>query len=136
VLTRVLRAEQAGQAAYAAALRFPSAEIRAVAKRFKAHEDRHVAALATSLDALGARRPPPLRRLAQPPPGDARGQLMLLLGIEERLLREWIGAHRGLENVSLIRMATQVLACQAQHVVVLREALGRDPLPSALDDGA
>jgi hypothetical protein len=149
VLQPVERAELLGQAAYRAAARSPAPRVRQIAGHFRIHEDRHVAALATSLDALGVvpaprligtgalRRAARAARIAPPAPG-ATGpeQLEFLLAVEERMLGAWLAAHRGLRDANLLQAATEVLACQAQHLVVLRDALGRNPLPAAFERGS
>jgi hypothetical protein len=149
VLQPIHRDEMFALAAYSAATTSPDGRVREVAARFKAHEAKHVAALATALEALGAPRfAPPVgaagldrnaRRLQIAPvfselrtPDDLLG---FLLAIEERLIGDWVRAHVGLGDANLMQAATQVLACQGEHVAVLRRALGRDPLPSAFDAG-
>jgi hypothetical protein len=145
VLQPIHRDEMFALAAYGAATTSPSARVRELAKPFRRHEAQHVAALATSLEALGAPRfaPPEgeagldanARRLGITPvfselraPDDLLG---FLLAIEERLIEDWVRAHVELADANLTQAATQVLACQGEHVAVLRRALGRDPLPDA-----
>jgi hypothetical protein len=149
VLQPIHRDEMFALAAYSAATTSPDARVREIAANFRVHEARHVAALATSLEALGAPRfAPPrgaagldrnARRLGITPvfsdlrtPHDLLG---FLLAIEERLIGDWVRAHIGLADANLMQAATQVLACQGEHVTVLRRALGRDPLPQAFDAG-
>jgi hypothetical protein len=150
VLQPIHRDEMFALAAYRAAATSPSARVRDIAARFRDHEAQHVAALASALDALGAPRfPPPhgsaaldreAQRLGIAPafsalrtPDDVLG---FLLAVEERLIADWVKAHAGLGEPNLVRTATQVLACQGEHVTVLRHALGRDPLPAAFEAGA
>ncbi|MEA2293557.1 MAG: hypothetical protein QOE86_1196 [Solirubrobacteraceae bacterium] len=150
VLQPIHRDEMFALAAYRAAAVSPSARVREIAVRFRRHEAQHVAALATSLEALGAPR--------FAPPGGAAGLdreaqrlgiaplfsevrtpdelLGFLLAVEQRLIADWVRAHGGLGDANLIQAATQVLACQGEHVTVLRRALGRDPLPHAFETGA
>jgi hypothetical protein len=145
VLQPIHRDEMFALLAYGAAQLSPSAEVRDVARPFRRHEAQHVAALATSLEALGAPRYAPprgkagldanARRLGIAPvfsalrtPDDL---LAFLLAIEEHLIASWVRAHVQLADPDLTQAATQVLACQGEHAAVLRRALGRDPLPSA-----
>jgi hypothetical protein len=143
VLLPVVRLERFAQAAYRAVEQSASGEVRALARRFADHEDQHVAALATALEALGAPRPGPVEGTEALDAGahaqgiapvfsdvhDARGRLGFLLAVEERLQAAWIRVHRDISEAGLLQTAAQILACQAQHAVVLREALGRPPVP-------
>ncbi|HVL95352.1 MAG TPA: ferritin-like domain-containing protein [Solirubrobacteraceae bacterium] len=142
VLTDLLRIEHAAAFAYGAAVSSGSARARAVARAFAAQEAEHVAALETALEALGAPKPPPPASAEQvdalareleiaPVLGELRSGrdvLTFLLALEDALVARWAGAHRRLQDGRLLQTATSILACQAQHAVVLREALGRDPL--------
>jgi hypothetical protein len=150
VLQPIHRDEMFALAAYSAATTSPSARVRAIAARFKVHEAKHTAALATSLEALGAPRFAPPRGIAGLDRNAARtgitpvfsrlrtadDLLGFLLAIEERLIADWVRAHATLLDTNHIQAATEVLACQGEHVTVLRRALGRDPLPGAFETGA
>jgi Ferritin-like domain len=150
VLGPIHRTEMFALAAYGTAAMRRAPALRAAARRFQAHEAKHVAALATALEALGAPRfPPPrgvraldaeARRLGIAPVFSALRTtdevLAFLLAVEEHLVRAWVDAPGRLDDEHLVQLATEVLACQAQHLVVLREALGRPQLPDAFETGA
>jgi hypothetical protein len=146
VLTRVQRLEVLAAAAYAAAANQGPPSIRATAARFAQHEADHVAAVAAELEALGARRVPlivdpgALERAASangitPAYRDLRSErdhLRFLLAVEEALLAAWVEATATLHDFGLVQTAASILGCQGQHLVDLRRALGRDPVPRAL----
>lgn len=146
-LTALLRLEQAAELTYRAAARSQSADVRAIAESFAPHEAAHVAAIATSLEALGAPKLPPPRRIPavdalardlgiSPVLSEVQGPqqtLRFVLALERHLVAEWTAAHRRLADARLLQTATTILGCQAQHLVVLRQALELDPLPDAFE---
>jgi hypothetical protein len=145
VLEAAFGAERAAEAAYAAARTSGDRRVRALAGRFAAHERQHVAALSTAFQALGAPAPPApegpagldaaVRDLGLPAFTGLRGGddlLRFLVALEELLVGRWVRAHRDLGDANLTQTATQVLGCQAQHLVALRDALGRPALASAV----
>jgi hypothetical protein len=145
----VHRDEMFALAVYRDAARAPAGRVRELAVAFRDHETKHVAALATALEALGSPRlhPPEgavaldreSRRLGIDPVlsarRGARARLRFLLELEERLLAAWLHALPQLSQPNLVRLAGEALGCQAQHAVALREALGREALPGALERG-
>jgi hypothetical protein len=141
VLAGPFSAERTAEAAYRAATTSGDRRVRALARRFAGHERQHVQALSTAFQALGAPVPPvpagragldaATRDLGLPAFSDVQdgdGVLDLLVGLEEALVGRWVRAHRDLGDHNLVQTATQVLGCQAQHLVALRDALGRSPL--------
>ena len=148
VLEDVLRVEQALAFVYAAAVASGDAHVRALARRFVEHERRHLVELNRAVEAVGGRRV----RSATPGSVDALARSLRItpvftalstptevLGFMLALERSAIGvlndAHRELADDRLLQLATTILACQAQHVLVLRQALHADPLPQALEPG-
>ena len=145
IFGRMAPLEQTLAFAYGAAVNAGSDRVRELATGFVAHEAEHVAALNRELEAMGSAK-------AQPPkdPGvvDAVARslgitpvltdlrtpdeiLTFLLAFEEAVMAAWINAHRKLADARLLQLATGILACQAQHAVLLRRALGRELLPEA-----
>lgn len=113
------------------------------------HEQQHADAMATSLEALGGGRPP---APATPDQADAALQraglgvslrgltgatelLELALGLEERQVDLYTRAVAELEDVRLIQTCGSVAAAEGQHLVVIRRALERDPVPSPFETG-
>lgn len=134
LVTELLRAELLLQRSYEACTSGPRAPAR-IARRFKRHEDQHVAALAQALEALGAPGVPPPRRLPVRARRSGRGRLRYLLALEESTLRLMHDAVGRLSDDKLLQTTATILGCQAQHLVVLRRALGREPLRGALEAG-
>lgn len=150
VLTHVARVELVLQAAYRYASRTGSGRVEALAGAFAGHEADHLGALATGLEALGAPRPVAPRNLGEldgavatlgvtPAPSRTHGPralLRLLLALEQASLLALNRAHGELADQHLLQTATTIMGCQAQHAVVLRQALHREPLPGALEPAA
>jgi hypothetical protein len=124
-------------------------ELAAAMQTLRDQEQQHADALATSLGALGSPRPPAPRTLA-----DADAALERLgvttrltqtttapafLALAEELeLREvglYVAAVGDLEDVRLIQTCASILGAEGAHLVVIRRALGREPLPKAVETG-
>lgn len=107
-------------------------------------ERQHVEALSAFLGELGAPLPAPPRGVSAvdavaPGLGRARTQgdvLAVLAELERISVHSYFLGIQQLYDQKLVQTATAVLADESQHLVVLRRALGRDPLPSALEVGA
>jgi hypothetical protein len=107
-----------------------------------------VQTLGKALEALSAPRPDAPRgpagldaaahALGLPPFSQVRSPealLSWLVDLEERLVGRWVAAHGTLQSTTLTQTATEALGCQAQHLVVLRRALGRPDLNTAVERG-
>lgn len=112
-------------------------------------ERQHADALAALLEALGGPRPP------APATAEQADAALERLGTEGRLgavataedflalageveLREvgaYVAAVAGLEDVRLIQTCGSILAAEGAHLVVVRQALGRDPVPKPVETG-
>lgn len=120
VLVRLVGREEAAVVAYASE---PFAGLRA-------DEEEHVAALRTHLDALG-RRPAPkgldpvARRVVE---SSGRGRLEAAIGLETSLVEAYSAALLDLEATGVVQTAATILASHAQHLALLREQAGMDPL--------
>ena len=51
--------------------------------------------------------------------------------LEEAAVAAYYDAARNLRDPRLLALVARVLGSEGQHLAVLREALGRDPVPSA-----
>lgn len=142
-LKTALHVEEVAALAYAAAARGPLAGTaeRAHALRFAEHERRHAAAFETLLFALTV----PVREHAGPDDLDA-----LVPGLRDSGRREALAALAELEGAAIaghqligrrllaldaMRTVAAVMAGGAQHLVVLRHALGQTPLTHAYETG-
>jgi hypothetical protein len=127
--------EQRAAAAYDAAAgggKLPPALAR-LARHLRDQEQEHADGLARALRGLGGRRP----ARPDPPPAVPSGRAFgdFALALENRLIRAYYDAVPRLRP-GLRQPLGSIMACEAQHLVVLREALGRDPLPVAFETGA
>jgi rubrerythrin len=137
-----LRVEEVAALAYAAAAAGPLVgEERAQALRFAEHERRHAEVFETMLFALTV----PVREHAGPDDLDA-----LVPGLRDATRREALRRLAELEGAAIaghqlmarrlvaldaLRTVATVMAGGAQHLVVLRHALGQTPLTHAYETG-
>lgn len=136
-----LHVEQVCALAYAAAERSLEGEERALARRFAEHERSHVAAFETLLFALTV----PVREHAGPEDLEAlvpglRGAsrldaLRALADLEGAAIAGHQLIGRRLRALDALRTVATVMAGGAQHLVALRDALGREPLAVVYESG-
>jgi rubrerythrin len=65
-----------------------------------------------------------------------REALELALRLEEEAIARYLDAIRLYRNTAMLRLIAGALGTDAQHLVLLRELLGRDPVPAAFERGA
>ncbi len=96
-----------------------------IARRFAEQQREHVAALSQIL----GQRPDA--------PGDGGGGDFLreAIRLEEDAIAAYYEAHQRLSDSALIKLGAGIMANHGQHLVVLREALGQDPVPEAFATG-
>jgi hypothetical protein len=141
LLKVALHVEEVAALAYAAAADGPLAGDDWAA-RFAEHEREHAAAFETMLFALtvpvrehAARRDvealvPGLRRASR------RGALRALAELEGAAIAGHQVMGRRLAELDALRTVASVMAGGAQHLVVLRDALGEVPLTRAFESGS
>lgn len=109
-----------------------------VARRFRDQEQAHADALTAALRQLGGSPPAP------PRPSEVKGLdrlrtreqvLLFAVNLELAAVAAYYEAHQRLADPALLHTGAQIMANEGQHLVVLRQALGRDPLPSAFVTG-
>ena len=124
-------------------------ELVATIGGLREHEQQHAEAVGASLEALGGARP-----AAPATPADvdavltrrkATGRLagvatredFLELAHEIELLQVagYVAAAGGLEDVRLFQTTASIAAAQGAHLVVLRDLLGEELVPAALETG-
>lgn len=113
-------------------------DLAAVLRLLREQEQEHVDALAMALESLGGGAPEP----PAPEDVDGLGALrsradVLRFGIElERMaVAAYYDAHAKLQDAKLLQTSASIMAADAQHLVVLRQELGRDPSPDAFVTG-
>jgi len=101
---------------------------------FLVHERRHVAALK---EALAAMKAPVPRPPAPRPGGDGTAREMIRAALDHELhcIRAYRSAQATLKAPALLGSAAGVMANEAQHLAVLRQLLGEQPVPVAFVTG-
>jgi hypothetical protein len=97
---------------------------RVPARQFRAQTREHVRGFSIALRNRGGRPPAPKARVG-------RATVQQALALEERALSAYAGAAAGFHDGRLLPALGAAMANHGQHVVVLRQALRRDPLPAA-----
>ena len=134
IVTAAIDLEQHAAAVYDAAAgdaEVPAA-LRRLARHLRDQEREHADGLARALRGLGGRRPAPPAQPSAPPAGPGFGPFALEL--ENRLLAAYYDAMPRLRP-GLRQPLGSIMASEGQHLVVLRQALGRNPLPNAFENG-
>lgn len=115
-------------------------EVRVV-EAMRDRADEHARAVESVLRGFGATPPPRARRKEDVPlPGFYKAatrpdHLEYAAAAERGALAAWYGALQQLRQPELLRLGAAAMAADAQHLVVLRGLLGREPLPLAFETG-
>jgi hypothetical protein len=141
LLRGALEIEHTAALAYEGAARSGRLEPRwrALAERFGGQEREHADVLGTALERLGGTPPPGPAGVAGLSQAAARGQRALLefiIGVEEMILAAYHRDVQRLADSRLLHTVASIMCSEGQHLVVLRQALGRDPVPRAFETGA
>lgn len=120
-----------------------SPRVARIAKLFSGHEREHAEALVAALRAL--RSTPPDERIdAEDIDEVAKGigavksqadVIDFAIELETSAVAAYYDAHRELIDAGLLQTAASIMANEGQHLVVLRRAAGKPPLPNALETG-
>jgi rubrerythrin len=135
VLRAAVRLENTAIAAYDGAIRSGrlAPEVLAAAKLFKRHEQEHAAALSAALRKLGQTPPTDTDPKVLAPLAKAGDQAAIVL--ETMAVAAYHDAAGKLRDAALLKTGVQIMADEGQHLVVLREALGRNPVPNSFETG-
>jgi ferritin-like protein len=136
-LIAVLRLEQTALVGYEAIAN--SGVLKDVLRGFLDQERQHVAQLQTALDGMGAKAPIPPRRAdiqgldeaLRSRPAAAR----FAIDLELRTIAAYQTALRDLTDSNVMRVSAGAMGTDAQQVVILRQVVGEDPLPHAIETG-
>jgi rubrerythrin len=140
ILIAAVKLENTAVAAYDAAIRSGRLEPRvlAAARLFKRQEQEHAAALSAALRKLGQTPPAGADAKLLAPLAKARDQAAILgfaIELETMAVAAYYDAHKKLRDPALLRTGAEIMANEGQHLVVLRQALGRNPVPEAFATG-
>ena len=144
ILRRLVRLEQEAAFAYDRGAKSDSLPppLRDTLKLLREQDLAHAEKLTAALQALGERRPALPRSvddvdgLARALAGGERDFLSFALDLEERTVRAYYQALQRLGDAKTIKFAATIMGSDGQHLVVLRRALHRDPVPEALETGS
>jgi hypothetical protein len=135
LLNHLLDLEHIGIAAYTAGIPLLPSSMRITGRRFLTQELSHAGELSGLVNQSGSN---PNKAKATYPLGHPRNGedvLMLLHQIERTQISAYLQAIPRLSTPSTRAAVAAVLANDAQHISVLRIALGRPPVPAALVNG-
>lgn len=145
ILVKAITLERVAVLAYGVVIdgRLLSRGFARVARRFRGHEQAHADALLTALTDLGA-GPPPMPTLKDVDGvvtgiRDVRSQAdvaRFAIELEMAAVAAYYDAHSKLVDAKLLQTGASIMANEAQHLVVLRQAVKRDPVPHAFETGA
>jgi rubrerythrin len=146
ILGRAINLEQVAVLAYDTAIAggLLSPALTGVARTLRSHEQQHADTLTTALTDLGGTPPPAPRGLADVDKvvkglGDAKSQADVVnfaIELETAAVAAYLDAQRELVEAKLLQTGASIMASEGQHLVVLRRAVGKDPVPAAFETGA
>jgi len=120
-----------------------SAPLQRVARRFRDHEQEHADALTSALTDLGGTPP-------EAPEGvndvdavvkglrDVKSEADVAnfaIELETAAVAAYYDAHSRLIEAKLLQVGASIMANEGQHLVVLRQAVDKDPVPNAFETG-
>ena len=119
-----------------------SDRVTTVARRFRDHEQQHADALTTALTDLGGTPPPApgpkdLAAVAKGI-GDVKSQAdvaNVAIELELAAVAAYYAAQKKFVDGKLLQAGASIMANEAQHLAVLRQAVKRDPVPNAFETG-
>jgi Ferritin-like domain len=138
VLNEVLGRQMAAASAYERIVPGLRGRDRAVARKFGAQEQEHVDAIVAALRDLGAAAEPRPETIDASAPKTRAERLEFLYVLESATINFELSAISKLTAPSPRVLLGSIVANQAQHLVLLRHALGAKPLetvPSAFENG-
>lgn len=135
ILNTAVAAEHEAVAAYqvGAESGLLSRDVLKVAVTFQGHHKEHVDALVKAVRSLGGNASEPLKKYDFPV-HKLKSQsdvLQFAAGLERGAVSAYAGAIPVFDNRDLAAAAASILADEAMHWAVLRNALGLDPVPGA-----
>jgi hypothetical protein len=104
-------------------------------------EQQHADTLITAVEQLGGTPPPKpaspaqVKGLVPATAGGRRTFLQFAVALEEMAVAVYNQASRRLTDARLLQTGASIMGAEGQHLVVLREALGRNAVPSAFETG-
>ena len=144
ILASAITLERIAVLAYGVALdsTLLSPEFARVVRRFGAHEQAHADVLTTALTDLGG-TPPPAPQVKDIDSvvkgiGDLKSEAdvaRFAIELEQAAVAAYYDAQSKLIDGKLLQTGASIMANEAQHLVVLRQAAKQDPVPNAFETG-
>jgi len=146
ILARAINLEQVAVLAYDTAIEggLLSPALTEVVRTLRAHEQLHADRLTTALTDLGGTPPPAPQGVADVDKvvkglSDAKTQADVVnfaIELETATVAAYLDAQREFVEGKLLQTGASIMASEGQHLVVLRRAVGKDPVPAAFETGA
>ena len=140
ILASAIRLENTAVAAYAAAVQSGvlTPQFRRTAALFGRQEAEHAAALTTALKGMGGTPPAGTDAKLLAPLKSARSQKQVAqfaIELETMVIAAYYDASKKLQQARLLQTSAQIMSNEGQHLAVLRQVLGKDPVPHAFENG-
>ncbi len=140
ILASAIRLENTAVAAYAAAVKsgLLTPQFRRTAALFGRQEAEHAAALTAALKSLGGTPPAGTDAKLLAPLKSARSQQQVAqfaIELETMAVAAYYDASKKLRQARLLQTSAQIMSNEGQHLVVLRQTLGKNPVPQAFANG-
>ena len=140
ILTAAIGLEQTAVVAYdtAAGSGLLDEATTGVAELFRDQEQEHADGLTTALQALGGTAPEPPTPESIEGLGDLKSQedvANFAIELETMAVAAYYDAHQKLRDAKLLQTGASIMANEGQHLVVLRQAVGKEPVPNAFETG-
>jgi bacterioferritin (cytochrome b1) len=136
LLNRSLGLERVAIAAYEAAIPLLAGRDKLIATEFLKQELLHAGRLIALINALGGPVTKPANTYTLGRPRTARQLVKLLHQVEQVQVEAYVEAIPELSEGHLRADIGSILAADAQHVAIIRGALGEVPVPAAFPTGA
>jgi rubrerythrin len=140
ILASAIRLENTAVAAYAAAVASGvlTPQFRRTAALFGRQEAEHAAALTAALKSLGGTPPAGTDAKLLAPLKSARSQTQVAqfaIELETMAVAAYYDASEKLRQARLLQTSAQIMSNEGQHLAVLRQTLGKDPVPHTFENG-
>jgi rubrerythrin len=119
-----------------------SRDVTNIGRRFRDHEQEHADRLTTALKDIGGTPPPAptAKDLASVAKGigDVKSQAdvaNVAIELELAAVAAYYEAQKKFSDAKLLQAGASIMANEAQHLVVLRQTVKRDPVPNAFETG-
>jgi rubrerythrin len=135
ILNDLLALELTAIDAYSTAIPLFKGAMEAAGRRFLVHEQEHANGLTEAIKQLGATTDARATKLDHPRLRDQRDALGLAISLEEAAIAAYVDTVPKLSSADLRATVAQIATSDAEHLAVLRQALGKEPVPQPLVRG-